>query len=270
MEFDCSKWQIRVMIYRLKNIYMNINVTSPLCTLLNDETPLALSSFDYPPVNPSYDNYIRLASVVIPLRAYILDFLPHSIQAYLVDITNGNIASVSTGVLMYVTENELPSSTNSRNMDTEDYSLILDSSKCDFLLDPKDMHAYYTCRRKMLLRGCGDVCNTSIVGEPAIPFNKVHKNINCKALWSNSYIDASLHESEWPPSHLPPSAMINDFTYNGKVKIIKGRYFPIRYGSDQAMINHWSVDLVRVCRECFTYPLTLYMLLHHPGRRILG
>ena len=41
-----------------------------------------------------------------------------------------------------------------------------------------------------LLRGCGDVCNTSITGMPSKFFNFVKKEVDCVGLFRNRNADA--------------------------------------------------------------------------------
>eukprot|EP00961_Rhodomonas_salina_P136115 1831467-Rhodomonas_salina.2 len=65
-----------------------------------------------------------------------------------------------------------------------------------------------------LLAGCGDICNTSIVGVPSKFFPHVRKNVNCTALMSNGAIDAGRDGG----ARGLPALMKGHFTYNGRVK----------------------------------------------------
>eukprot|EP00047_Mylnosiga_fluctuans_P005528 m.241032 g.241032 ORF g.241032 m.241032 type:complete len:439 (-) comp13772_c0_seq1:198-1514(-) len=101
---------------------------------------------------------------------------------------------------------------------------------------------YYACRRAALLVGCGDLCNTSMPGEPGPKFRYFHKHINCRGLWANAAIDESLSEKQWPPPQMPPEILMRDFSHGGKINVFSGGHWVQRYAGGDALSNRWTKD----------------------------
>ncbi|XP_052070551.1 uncharacterized protein LOC127709189 [Mytilus californianus] len=88
---------------------------------------------------------------------------------------------------------------------------------------------------------CGDLCNTSRVGHPGIFFDRITANINCKALFSNAYVD-STHGFHQAPRNIP-SVFQEDFTMGGKIRVHKS-YFNQPYLGNDARTPVWTKSLI--------------------------
>jgi hypothetical protein len=93
----------------------------------------------------------------------------------------------------------------------------LDISDCGGGSNPN----YYSCRRSSLLRGCGEICDTSLIGSPSKFFNFVKKDVDCHGLWANEAIDESVSTDLWPPPEYPPPEFLEDFKQGGRVEIVQ-------------------------------------------------
>ena len=94
-------------------------------------------------------------------------------------------------------------------------------TECNHLV--QNLHEYYTCRREKLLVGCGEICDTTILGEKSLPaptdlhFNYVEKRFECMDLWANPFIDAGLLPQELPPPKQVPKFWRDDFSHGGRI-----------------------------------------------------
>jgi hypothetical protein len=103
---------------------------------------------------------------------------------------------------------------------------------------------YYRCRREALLRGCSEICDTSIGGEPSRFFNFARKHVDCAGVWMNEEIDASASDKQWPPPAYPPNVFIEDFRQHGNVEVKQTRFLAQRYSGGDALVNQWTVESV--------------------------
>jgi hypothetical protein len=100
-------------------------------------------------------------------------------------------------------------------------------------------NSYYQCRRKALLRGCSEICNTSIAGEPSRYFDFVSKHVDCDGLWMNEEIDAGASDGQWPPPAYPPGVFVKDFTQQGKIRLDRVAHHAQRYSGGDAHVSEW-------------------------------
>jgi hypothetical protein len=98
---------------------------------------------------------------------------------------------------------------------------------------------YYRCRREALLRGCSEICDTTIAGEPSRFFDYVRKHVDCSGLWMNEEIDASASDQQWPPPRYPPDVFIDDYRQHGNIEVKKFDYYTQRYSGGEDMANRW-------------------------------
>ena len=70
-----------------------------------------------------------------------------------------------------------------------------------------------------VLDGCGQICQTDMVGTPSLFFDFIKKDVHCQAIWINSEIDQS---RDGPPVHLSDLSeeTISNFTYNHKFPMV--------------------------------------------------
>jgi len=103
-----------------------------------------------------------------------------------------------------------------------------------------------------VLKGCGQICDTSMTGKSSKFFDQILKQVDCRALWSNDAIDEPR-----PPGVAPdlPKDLEMLFTYGGKVQLTKRPFlinnFPSTaesakqaYLGASAMTAVWSKDLI--------------------------
>jgi hypothetical protein len=103
---------------------------------------------------------------------------------------------------------------------------------------------YYRCRRKALLEGCSEICDSSIKGHSSLFFDAVQKHVDCAGLWANEEIDASLGDGQWPPPAYPPGIFIKDFRQNGAVIVKKTGHYKQRYAGGDASNSKWTEKAV--------------------------
>jgi hypothetical protein len=101
---------------------------------------------------------------------------------------------------------------------------------------------YYGCRREALLKGCSEICDTTIVGEPSMFFNFARKHVDCAGVWMNEEIDASASDGQWPPPDYPPDVFIDDFRQHGMVQVRKTGHYQQRYSGGDAMQSQWKFE----------------------------
>ena len=101
---------------------------------------------------------------------------------------------------------------------------------------------YYKCRREALLKGCSEICDTSIMGEPSLFFNFARKHVDCGGVWMNEEIDASLADTQWPPPEYPPEIFLQDYRQHGAVEVRKTGHYKNRYSGGDAMKADWTQE----------------------------
>lgn len=72
-------------------------------------------------------------------------------------------------------------------------------------------------RMQALLRGCGEICDTNMQGQPSLFFPEIKKRLNCSAIMTNAAIDES-RPFGTPPR--VPDVMLSAFTYDGRISIV--------------------------------------------------
>lgn len=80
-----------------------------------------------------------------------------------------------------------------------------------------DCERNYAERMVKLKEGCGEICNTDIIGQPSLFFPEIRKQVNCSALISNKAIDENRPRG---PAPRIPDVMLDAFTYGGKIPIV--------------------------------------------------
>jgi hypothetical protein len=109
----------------------------------------------------------------------------------------------------------------------------------DNISDPYD-----DAHREMMLKGCGEICDTKIMGKPGKFFNEVRKKVDCMGLYSNVENDAPA--KVWPPPRQIPKSMEGDYTLNGKTW---DEYLHIQYSGKAAYEAVWTKALVEQTME---------------------
>jgi hypothetical protein len=99
---------------------------------------------------------------------------------------------------------------------------------------------YYHCRREALLKGCSEICDTTILGEPSLFFNFARKHVDCAGVWMNEEIDASASDGQWPPPDYPPDVFIDDFRQHGMVEVRRKGHYKQRYSGGNAKESQWT------------------------------
>ena len=122
---------------------------------------------------------------------------------------------------------------------------VVKSDKID--LSKKESQSFHLTK---VLHGCGEICDYNIQGTPGPFFDYIEKSVNCKELWMNEAIDASMVEGT-PPSSIPEN-MLDGFTYGGKVPIIPFHtLLNQRYLGMSAQYPIWDLDFVNnMVEEC--------------------
>lgn len=93
-----------------------------------------------------------------------------------------------------------------------------------------------------VLNGCSEICNNDMVGDSDMFFNYIEKKIDCKGLWMNQAIDATMTDD--PPSVIPLE-MLDGFTYGGKVPIKPwSSLLNQRYLGQSALNSVWTYDQI--------------------------
>jgi hypothetical protein len=100
--------------------------------------------------------------------------------------------------------------------------------------------AYYRCRRDALLRGCSEICDTSIKGEPSLFFDFVSKHVDCAGVWMNEEIDAGATDQQWPPPQYPPDVFLDDYKQHGNIQVLKTGHYKERYSGGSAYVSQWD------------------------------
>jgi len=103
---------------------------------------------------------------------------------------------------------------------------------------------YDDAHREMMLKGCGEICDATITGNPGKYFNEVRKKVDCMGLYSNVENDAPA--KVWPPPRQIPKSMERDFSRNGK---IVGYYLHAQYSGNASYENVWTKALVEETME---------------------
>lgn len=93
-----------------------------------------------------------------------------------------------------------------------------------------------------LFQGCGEVCNTSMVGAPGKFFSEVKKKVDCMGLFNNAQSDAPAKEFMWPPPKAMPEALKEGYTMGGDATLVSdpGMFFTQRYSGGNALTPLWS------------------------------
>jgi hypothetical protein len=95
-----------------------------------------------------------------------------------------------------------------------------------------------------VLQGCGEICNTTMVGKPGIFFDEISKQVDCAELWRNSAIDAPRPIGPAPDV---PADLKHLFNYNGRVPIVYNPTFGIlnqQYMGGKAETPEWKQDVI--------------------------
>ncbi|CAK9299066.1 unnamed protein product [Gordionus sp. m RMFG-2023] len=117
----------------------------------------------------------------------------------------------------------------------------ISSLSLDFINDIKllrrlDKQAKWSGNEARL--ACGDICDTSMEGEPAKYYPYIYKHVNCLAMMSKLKANPSRHSSNnilnldqnsnsdrvWPPHLKPPPEMLDEFTMRGEMPLDKYEY----------------------------------------------
>ncbi|XP_063422058.1 uncharacterized protein LOC134706757 [Mytilus trossulus] len=93
----------------------------------------------------------------------------------------------------------------------------------------------------VILRDCGQLCNTSRHGLPGPYFDHIKAPIDCTALFKNDYIDRG-HGLKVAPRNIPKE-LLNDYTMNGRVRV-SNYYFNQQYLGKKAETSLWSKEMI--------------------------
>lgn len=96
---------------------------------------------------------------------------------------------------------------------------------------------YNETHRSLMLQGCGEICDTTIMGTPGKFFNTVRKSVDCNALYANEENDAP--GKMWPPPRTIPESMEQDYTHNGTFPVSQ-RYHGQFYSGGEAREAVWT------------------------------
>jgi hypothetical protein len=116
----------------------------------------------------------------------------------------------------------------------------------------------YRQRILNVLEGCGEICNTTMVGKKAMFFEEMSKDVNCTALWENNALD--LTRPIGPPPDVP-AELTYLFNYNGRVPIVygiaetqhfvPGALFNEQYLGGKAAMSEWRQDVIeQMSQQC--------------------
>lgn len=85
--------------------------------------------------------------------------------------------------------------------------------------------AYAKLKKTMeIVKGfCGQVCDTTLKGQPGKYFDELKKDINCPVLFKTAELDYNSDFKE-PPMRIP-KWLLNEFTYQGRVEVDYREYF---------------------------------------------
>ena len=64
------------------------------------------------------------------------------------------------------------------------------------------MYANLKRRIESIRMSCGQVCQTNMKGEPGKYYQAIRKEVDCKALFTNTDLDAA-SEFQFPPKKIP-------------------------------------------------------------------
>jgi hypothetical protein len=92
--------------------------------------------------------------------------------------------------------------------------------------------------RDAMLRGCGELCNTSILGTPSLFFNETRKRFDCMALYANRDNDAPA--PVWPSPVGIPLNLWDDYKM-GNRSWIHQWYIEEKYSGGTGMQPVWTV-----------------------------
>jgi hypothetical protein len=95
-----------------------------------------------------------------------------------------------------------------------------------------------------VFRGCGEICNTTMVGTTGIFFDEISKQVDCAELWQNSAIDAPRPIGPAPDV---PADLKHLFNYNGRVPIVYNPAYGIlnqQYMGGKASTPEWKQDVI--------------------------
>lgn len=107
-----------------------------------------------------------------------------------------------------------------------------------------DLHRHLN----QVLDGCGQVCNTSILGKRGLFFDQISKKFDCRSLWTNSAIDKSRPGG---PAPSLPETWRQFYSYNGRVRIVNKRLVNQQYLDAQAKSPVWQKSQIDVwSKDC--------------------
>jgi hypothetical protein len=93
--------------------------------------------------------------------------------------------------------------------------------------------------RLLMLEGCGEICDTTILGTPSKFFNETRKSFDCMDLYRNRHNDAPT--PMWPSPSTIPESLLHDFTTNGAA-VVKNWYLEERYSGTTGMQPTWTLE----------------------------
>lgn len=107
----------------------------------------------------------------------------------------------------------------------------------------KSSHAILK-KMEMLRRGCSEICDHTITGQPTKFWPFIKKKVNCNELWANTAIDDSRKLGSTAPEM--PIEMRGAFLYDEAVKFIpwSGGTLNQQYLGGDAMVSFWSRELI--------------------------
>lgn len=130
-----------------------------------------------------------------------------------------------------------------KNGHTTSHGMQKSMQKSDLFAD--DYTPPAILRMVSVLKGCGEICNTTIVGEPSLFFPQIRKRVNCRGILLNGAIDEP--RAIGPAPRIPPE-MRHAFSYNGRVSIIPYSapdvLFNDQYLGGVAKSPEWGYSLV--------------------------
>jgi hypothetical protein len=77
--------------------------------------------------------------------------------------------------------------------------------------------------RQAMLRGCGELCDTSILGTPSLFFNETRKRFDCMELYGNRDNDAPA--PIWPSPMGIPTNLWDDYKMNSPHNIVVHQWY---------------------------------------------
>lgn len=93
----------------------------------------------------------------------------------------------------------------------------------------------------MIKLDCGEVCDTSLEGEPGKYYNKIEKHFDCDALMGSDVMELSLTKDTPPRLHEVPEDVQKLYSYGGKVRLLNV-YMNDARGIGR--VHKWTEELV--------------------------